>query len=93
MYLQTSYVANDGSKFDCEFDCLQHEAKLDGNTFLCPVCKGSRTEKGKPVIKAMDAYTNRLVGYEQIPCKVCDGVGWTEKEKTPITKTKIVGWT
>jgi hypothetical protein len=37
-------------------------------------------------------YLDIVVGHEQVPCTVCNGAGWTEREKQPIVEQSIVGW-
>lgn len=105
MYEVKRYVANDGTEFKSPAECIKHEAELQGCTFLCPKCNGKRTVNGEPQYEnkydreltahsgsMSPMYSQQLVGYEQITCDVCDGVGYTKDEVVPITKTVVTGY-
>lgn len=97
------WEARDGTLFFCERDAVKHDAS---GVHECPKCNGLGRINGQPILEfrvdeeatawmgqfASPVYDNVIVGHEQIPCDVCDGQGWTEVEKKPITKTKTIGW-
>ena len=65
---------------------------IDNNlNYLCPKCEG----KGY-VIQEYDAYPTNLPDYgwvedikqREVVCDVCNGDGYTEKEKKPVYKLK-----
>lgn len=57
--------------------------------FICPKCKGTGIER-KLIYQGNWGYSDDV--YENIDCDVCDGHGYTTKEKKPVIKTKIIGF-
>lgn len=62
-------------------------------THKCPKCNGTGY-----IVKEYNAYPSGLpdsgwvyeAGYDYKKCDLCDGMGWTETERKPITK--VVGY-
>ena len=106
MHSITKYVANDGSEHSSAKEAIKRDASLRGLTHLCPKCKGGATMNGKAITKqerdhdaegyagffSAPQYKTVTVGYEQVPCDVCRGEGYTATEVTPITRTEIIGY-
>ncbi len=106
MKKKVSYVANDNSEHTTELACREHDASLDGRSFLCPACKGFGTENGEPIWRsvldeeatgqagsfAREIYKKVIVAHKQVPCSVCDGHGWTEAEQVPVISKEVIGW-
>ena len=97
------WEARDGTLFVNERDAVKHDAT---GAYQCPKCKGLGRVNGEPITEsridevatgyggqfAQPVYEKVVVGHKQIACDVCDGEGWTELEKKPITETKTIGW-
>lgn len=97
------WEANDGTLHPSKLEAMRHDAT---GSYKCPKCHGYGHVNGEPITErqvdeiatgyggqfAQPVYRDVIVGYEQIPCDVCDGKGWTEEEKQPVTETKVVGW-
>ncbi len=106
MEKKTSYVAKDGSEHTTEYKCREYEARIAGYCWQCPACKTRGTEDGEEIWQsrydkeatawggqfASDVYKKVLVGHKQVPCSVCNGVGWTADEKEPIMSDEVTGW-
>ncbi len=103
---QTVFLAHDDTPFSTAFECKQHEAKLAGKTYICPACEGKATEHGDDIVESREdedatawggqfaspVYRDVVVGHKVVPCSVCDGYGWTDHQKIPVTKQVRTGW-
>lgn len=100
------YAASDGTEHATEHDCRQHEAALTGRMHECPSCNGGGTQNGGEIMGMVrnpdygafgggygdEEYRKGVVGHEQVPCDVCEGFGWTLRQKQPITESTVIGW-
>ncbi len=84
----TKFVAEDGTSFNTEQDCLLHEGK-----FVCPACSGKGTTRVK-----YNAYPSGLPDsgwvedwqYKYTDCTTCSGKGHTAAQLRPVTA--VVGY-
>lgn len=97
------WQADDGTLHETERAAKKHEAK---GQHECPKCQGLGRINGEPIHRkvldkeapafggffAEPVYKKVIAGYVQVACDVCQGQGWTESKKMPITETKVVGW-
>ena len=79
------YVAKDGTEFESEQACIDHEKILDGTRKVCPQCGGKRYVNER-VEKYFDGgrygdhqYHSRI---ESDVCPTCNGKGYLEKKVT-----------
>ena len=76
------YVAKDGTEFESEQACIDHEKILDGTRIVCPECHGKGGWRGKYIEPYMH-WDGPMGGhYEWNKCTHCNGKGYLQKKVT-----------
>lgn len=100
------YVSPDGIEHKSERECREYEEGRQGRHHECPACNCTGTQRGEKIMGDVlnpdygafgggygdNEYRTGVVGYEVIPCDVCEGHGWTVNRKEPITEAAVIGF-